>query len=334
MRVGLLGTGAVGQLHANAATDLEHVRISAVCSLALEEARKVAAPHGASVHSDHRELLAQDLDAVIISTPHALHTAMVLDAAAAGVHVLVEKPMATTVEDCDAMISACEAAGVVLAVGHIQHFLPDQVAAHKAVQDGHIGRPLMVHEYRSTDYRPGTRPQWFLDPAIAGGGAVMNIGSHGIDRSSWLVDSLPAAVDAAATWSRFGVGVETDAMAHLRMANDVRVSLTVTSTTPVPFNEVTVVGQEGTIVAAPRRGTLLRSGDTENVLHEPASGDIPRAFRSQLRAFADLVAHGTTFPVSTALSRAVIETVLGIYRSAETQRPFLLGAEAQSVRAQ
>lgn len=333
MKLGLLGAGAVGRLHANAAAGLANVDVVAVCSLSSAEAGGLAAPHGAAVFTDHRAMLENGLDAVIISTPHALHAEMVRDAAAAGVHVLVEKPMATSVEDCDRIIDACESAGVALAVGHIQHFLPDQVAARQAVQDGQIGAPIMVHEYRSTDYRPGTRPGWFLDPSIAGGGAVMNIGSHGIDRSSWLVDSLPASVDSAATWSRFGVGVETDAIAHLRTANGVQVSLTVTSTSPVPFNEVTVVGDQGTIVAAPSRGTLLRAGDTKRTLHEPTSGDIPTAFRNQLAAFADLVASGSAFPVSTRLSRAVIGTVLGIYEAARTERPVVIDVGAEPVGA-
>ncbi|MGC0273318.1 Gfo/Idh/MocA family protein [Pseudactinotalea sp. Z1739] len=321
MKLGLLGAGAVGAVHAQAAAELPTVNVAAVCSRSVSEAEAVAEPHGARVYSDYREMFDSDLDAVVISTPHSLHTHMVLDAAAAGLQVLLEKPMATTVADCDLMIEACEAAGVALAVGHIQHFLPEKVAAYDAVRSGRIGVPRLVHDLRSTDYRPGTRPEWFFDRKMAGGGAVMNIGSHCIDRSSWLAGALVERVEAASTVSRFGVGVETDATALLTMANGLRASITVTSTPPRLMDEVTVVGDEGTIVADSRRGTVVRVGDTEHVLHERSEGDIPTAFRNQLASFVEFVDHGAPFPVSTSLSRTVVAAVHAIYESAGTGLP-------------
>ncbi|MGC0251858.1 Gfo/Idh/MocA family protein [Pseudactinotalea sp. Z1748] len=321
MKLGLLGAGAVGAVHAQAAAELPTVNVAAVCSRSLSEAETVAEPHGARVYSDYREMFDSDLDAVIISTPHSLHTQMVLDAAQAGLQVLLEKPMATTVADCDLMIDACEAARVALAVGHIQHFLPEKVAAYDAVWSGRIGVPRMVHDLRSTDYRPGTRPQWFFDRETAGGGAMMNIGSHCLDRSSWLAGGLAERVEAASTVSRFGVGVETDGTALLTLTNGLRASITVTSTPPRPVDAVTVVGDEGTVVADSRRGTLMRAGDTEQVLHERSEGDIPAAFRNQLAAFVELVEHGTPFPVSTVLSRTVVAAVHAIYESADTGGP-------------
>lgn len=321
MKLGLLGAGAVGAVHAQAAAELPTVNVAAVCSRSLSEAEAVAEPHGARVYSDYREMFDSDLDAVVISTPHSLHTQMVLDAAQAGLQVLLEKPMATTVADCDLMIEACGAAGVALAVGHIQHFLPEKVAAYDAVRSGWIGAPRLVHDLRSTDYRPGTRPEWFFDREMAGGGAVMNIGSHCIDRSSWLAGALVERIEAASTASRFGVGVETDATALLTMTNGLRASITVTSTPPRLLDQVTVVGDEGTIVADSRRGTLMRVGDTEQTLHERSEGDIPAAFRNQLAAFVEFVDHGTPFPVSTALSRTVVAAVHAIYEAADTGRP-------------
>lgn len=329
MRVGLIGAGAVGALHTDAAAGIDGMYVAAVCSRSTEESQAVAAAHGARIYTDHRDLLGhQGLDAVVISTPHSLHTQMVLDAASAGVHVLVEKPMATTTKDCDAMVSACAAADVALAVGHIQHFLPDKVAAREAVRAGEIGEVVMVHDYRSTDYRPGTRPDWFFDASVAGGGAVMNIGGHCIDRLGWLTDSLPVRVSAL-IWSRFGVPVETDAFARLTMDSGVESLLTITSTSPDPIDEILVVGQRGSVVADPQRGARLRVGSKVHQLHRPSRSDIPDAFRNQMLAFRDLAQDRTPFPVSTALSRAVVATVLAIYRSAETGAPELIDHAAK-----
>lgn len=321
MRLGLIGAGAVAELHADAAAALEGVSVGAVCDLDADLAAKVAAPHRARVFTDYRDLLTSGVaDAVIISTPHSLHTAMVADAAAAGLHVLVEKPMATTVRDCLAMTEACQRAGVSLAVGHIQHFLPDKVAARRSILEGEIGEVMLVHDYRSTDYRPGTRPAWFFRPEIAGGGALMNIGAHMVDRSAWLAGALPEQVTAVLA-HRFGVGVETDAALRLRLASGVTATLTLMSTTPHTVDEVLVVGSRGTVVADPRRGTYMRAGSGSRMLYDVVPSAIPDAFTAQLDEFVRHVRDGVELSVSVELSVTVIATVLACYRSAETGQP-------------
>ena len=126
MRIGLIGAGAVAPFHARAAELISDVRLSAVCDLDRATAERAATDSQAAVFTDYRTLLDSDtVDAVIVNTPHGLHHQMVLDAAERGLHVLVEKPLATTVADCDEMVRACATAGVTMVVGHIQHFLPD-----------------------------------------------------------------------------------------------------------------------------------------------------------------------------------------------------------------
>lgn len=317
MRLGLIGAGAVADLHAAAAAALPEVSVTAVCDLDAGAAARVAAPHDAQVYTDYRDLLdGAHLDAVVISTPHALHAGMVRDAAQAGLHVLVEKPMATTVADCLEMAAACDAAGVSLAVGHIQHFLPDKVAARRVLQEGEIGEVALIHDYRSTDYRPGSRPGWFFRPEISGGGALMNIGAHMVDRCSWLADAVPVRVDAVLE-DRFGVGVETDAALTLTMSTGVTAALTVMSATPGTIDEVTVAGSRGTLVADPRRGTHVRIGERSRAVYEPVPTAIDDAFTAQLAEFVRHVRDGGELSVSRELSATVIATVLAAYRSAE-----------------
>lgn len=199
IRLGLIGAGAVGVLHAQAAETAFGVRVTAVCDLVEATARGVAGPLGAAVFTDHRALIASGtVDAVVVNTPHALHTAIVTDSAAAGLHVLVEKPMATNSAECTVMEQACADAGVTLFVGHIQHFLPPMVAARAALDADAIGELLAVSDWRSTDYRPGSRPAWFFDPAVSGGGVFVNIGTHCVDRLVWLAGRRVRAVSANA----------------------------------------------------------------------------------------------------------------------------------------
>ncbi|WP_435238357.1 Gfo/Idh/MocA family protein [Streptomyces sp. YPW6] len=320
MRIGLIGAGAVADLHVRAAQVLPDTRLTAVCDVREDVAAKAAAPCGAATFRDYRDLYAAGcVDAVIVNTPHGLHSRMVLDAAASGLHVLVEKPMATTLEDCDRMIEACRQAGVTLAIGHIQHFLPDKRAAEAVIAGGTLGRPLAVHDYRSTDYRPGTRPPWFFSREIAGGGALMNIGAHCLDRSVWLAGS-PAVSLTAATAERFGAPVETDGSLAVRLADGGLATVSVMSDTPHRIDEVTVVCERGTVVADPRQGTFVRVDGTTRQLHEPRPSDIPDAFHAQLADFVAAVG-GAPLTVSLDHGRHVVELVLAAYASASAGRP-------------
>ena len=228
-----------------------------MCDLRRDVAAAVAAPWGAAVFTDYKAMLAAGVvDAVVINTPHSLHKDMVLAAAAHGVHVLVEKPMATTLADCLLMEEACDGAGVVMVVGMIQHFMAEKLALLAALETGQLGRVLMIHDYRSTDYRPGARPDWFLDKAIAGGGAFINIGAHCLDRSLWL-GGAPAVHINAATLNRFGASVETDGAMELTLANGVQVRISIVSDTPGHIDEMLVVCELGTATVDPRKGTFM-----------------------------------------------------------------------------
>ncbi|MEV4887944.1 Gfo/Idh/MocA family oxidoreductase [Nonomuraea sp. NPDC055795] len=319
LRLGLVGAGAVGVLHAEAATAVPGVRVSAVCDPNLDAAHRLAAPHGARVHATHHDLIASgEVDAVLVNTPHALHTAIVRDAAAAGLHVLVEKPMATTLADTDLMIDACARAGVRLAVGHIQRFLPAKAAAMAALADGEIGEPLLLSDRRGSDYRPGSRPAWFLDPAVSGGGVLINIGAHCVDRLLWLTGRRAEQVEATV----HGSPIETDALVRLSLTGGLTAQITVTSTGPPPaHDELTVVGERGTLVVSASAGAALHRDGTTTWLHRTAPGDIAAAFAAQLTDFAHAVRHGAEPAVTGAHGRHVVQVVLAAYASAAAGGP-------------
>lgn len=322
VRIGLIGAGAVGVLHAEAAAETDTVRVTAVCDLDPQVAGRVAAGHGARAFTDHRELLdSGSVDAVVVNTPHARHTGIVCDAAARGLHVLVEKPMATSVADCTRMIEACDDAGVRLVVGHIQHFLPDKVAARRALDAGEVGTPLLFSDSRTSDYRPGARPSWFFDRRIAGGGVLMNIGAHCVDRVLWLAATRARAVSATLVVPDESE-VETDALVRLELDDGRAAQISVTSTgAPSPWDRLTVVGERGTLVASTRQGTVLHVDGRARVLHEPADRDIPAAFVAQLAAFAGCV-QGTAEPaVSGAHGSHVVAVVLAAYDAAKAGAP-------------
>lgn len=317
MRLGIVGAGAVAGLHAQGAAVLDGVELTAVCDLKEEIAAAVAQPWGAAVFTDYNAMLRAGVaDAIVINTPHSLHKDMVLAAAAHGVHVLVEKPMATTLADCLLMEQACASANVVMVVGMIQHFMAEKIATQAALATGQLGRVLMIHDYRSTDYRPGTRPDWFFDKAVSGGGAFINIGAHCLDRSLW-VGGAPAVQISATTLNRFGSPVETDGTMELLLANGVQLRVTIVSDTPQHIDEMLVVGELGTITVDPRQGTFMKIDGERTTLHTSSPDDIQHAFTAQL---ADFVAAtvGAEPSVSGEHAKHVVELVLAAYDSVST----------------
>ncbi|MEV0663562.1 Gfo/Idh/MocA family protein [Actinomadura luteofluorescens] len=322
LRLGLIGAGAVGVLHIEAARRVPGVAVTAVCDLDPATARRVAAPLGARHYRDHRDLIAAGgVDAVLVNTPHAVHTAIVCDAAAAGLHVLVEKPMATSLGDCDQMIAACAAAGVRLAVGHIQRYLPDKAAARAALDAGEIGEPVLISDRRGSDYRAGSRPDWFLDPRLSGGGVFINIGAHCVDRLLWLTGRDIERVEATLK----NPPVETDVLARLTLTGGLAAHIAVTSTGPLPpHDEIVVVGETGTLSASPHTGTVVHKDGARTWLHRPVPDDIPAAFAAQLTDFARAVATGTPPAADGPHGRRVVQAVLAAYSSAERRAPVSL----------
>lgn len=204
MKVAILGAGGIGREHlrayrANGAT------VVAVAEVDEPRGRAFADEAGAVWYADWRELLDKaDVEAVSVCLPHSLHAAATLDAAAAGKHVLCEKPVATSLEDADRMIAACREAGVTLMVGHTHRFRLEHVVAKELLDRGEIGRVVQV---RDTIWAGRADPKasigWRGRAALNGGGIFMDNGIHAADRLLWWVG-------APAAWVAAGMGRMTE----------------------------------------------------------------------------------------------------------------------------
>jgi predicted dehydrogenase len=309
-RLGVVGTGIVAALHLDAARATPGVRVAAVCDVHAEAARRSAAQAGATAYADHRDMLAREpLDGVGVTAPHALHAEMTVAAAAAGVHVLVEKPMATSVADCTAMIDACAAAGVVLAVGHVVRFDGTARRVEHELRAGPLGDVLAVDHRRTAHYRRGSRPDWFFDPVMAGGGIVMNVGGHGFDRIQWLAG--PVATVSARVWRRDGHAVETDAMGVAELAGGIPAAFLFTSTGAY-VDETTVVCEHGSVRWTADGAWRCDHDGTETPL-TAAKGD---AFAAQLADFVAACRFAKSPAVGGGYGRSIVAAVEAVYASA------------------
>jgi predicted dehydrogenase len=234
--------------------------------------------------------------------PHADHEELTLRAAAAGRRVLVEKPMATTVEGCDRMIAA---AGGALHVGQQGRFFAQVEAARAELP--RLGEPLLYRERRSTDYARPDRPAWFTDAAVAGGGIAMLVGVHSIDRACWLLGSSPLAVAGSVTIPA-GWSVETAATATLYFAGGIRADLTLVDT-PTFVHETTIVCERGTLTIEPD-GLSVNS---RRVLTVDPGREYTASFRRQYEALL-----GGDPMATLQEGRCAIAAVHALYRSAAT----------------
>lgn len=187
--LGVAGVGAVGSLahHPN-------VRITA-CAEPRREAREQFARDFEAEPYEGAEQLCQspNVDAVYVATPHWLHAPNVIAAAQSGKHAICEKPMALSLEDCDAMIAAVERAGTRLVVGHSAGFDPPVLKIREIVRSGELGRVGMINHFSYKGFFYGPMRPDELDPS-QGGGAVLNQGPHQIDLVRWIGGGMVRSV--------------------------------------------------------------------------------------------------------------------------------------------
>jgi predicted dehydrogenase len=190
LRIAVVGAGGIAQRNATEAKASGAAVITGVYDVNLKAARDLAAKLGAPVLASYDDALnSRDVDAVLLSTPHHLHKAQTIAAAAAGKHVLVEKPMATTLADANEMIAACQRAGVALTVNYSFRYLAKIQKARELVQAGVLGDltgiQVVSHQFKDPGYWMGARStspdDWRASREKCGGGfLIMNV-CHTID---------------------------------------------------------------------------------------------------------------------------------------------------------
>lgn len=215
---GIVGVGMIAEFHAKALRDMAGARLVASCSRRADAVAGFAGRHGGAAYTDIDAFLAHDgLDVVVICTPSGAHLEPCLAAAAAGKHVVCEKPLEVTVERVDRMIAACEDAGVMLAGIFPRRFNPSTALLKQAVEAGRFGRIASADAYvkwwrTQAYYDSGAwRGTWELD----GGGALMNQSIHTIDLLLHVMGDVSAVRAQTRLVAHSGIEVEDSAVAML-----------------------------------------------------------------------------------------------------------------------
>jgi len=190
LRIAIIGTGAIAGAHISAIAKLDDISLVALCDVNEERVKALAEENNVPYFLNYKEIPASiQCDAVIINLPHGLHAPATIFFLENGIHVLVEKPMANTVTECDAMNEAALKNGKKLGIAHIQKYFPVNKKIKSIIDSGELGRLCMYNEQRSINYFLPNRSPWFTDKKMAGGGIVMNYGAHAFDRLCYTTGS-------------------------------------------------------------------------------------------------------------------------------------------------
>ncbi len=194
--VAIFGAGRAGHGHARAIAQTPGARLTAVFDTDRERADAFAETHGCLAFTDSDSVLRRDdVQLVMIALPNFLHAQATVEAASAGKHIFLEKPMADTIEECDRMLAAVDRAGVHLLVAHSQRYFASTIRAREILHSGEIGEPVFATDTWYKNFGVEIRLPWFLDRATGGGMWLMN-GAHMIDRTCWVLDTEVEAVRA------------------------------------------------------------------------------------------------------------------------------------------
>lgn len=264
--IGIIGGGRIAGAHARAAQALPETILAGIAEIDPARREQLTTQYDCPIFPDADSLLAaQGVDAVVIALPHWVHCDAALASFAAGKHVLLEKPMAMTVAECDRMIAAAQAAGRAMMIGHHHHFVPVNVETRRRIQAGEIGRVVIVTDTWHKPFYGHERPPWFLDASKGGGMWPMN-GPHMIDRTTFFVDSEVVAVKALVGSPFYGLSATDLGLAFLQFDNGVCATLAHTGYRDgVERFEAEVTGTEGQLRLSGRQLWRSRNGDWEEV---------------------------------------------------------------------
>jgi predicted dehydrogenase len=288
---GLIGCGDIARRRiAPALLDLPNCELVAVSRANFEQAESFAGEFGARRwYKEWQQLLTDDeIDAVYIATPVHLHAAQTIAAARAGKHVLCEKPMAMSVEECESMLTACEENNVRLGVAYYRHFYPVIDRIKTILSEGEAGRPVVVQMNAFERFDPErTHPRrWLIEKGLSGGGPMFDFGCHRIEVLLNLFGQLKAVRSLVGN-VLFDREVEDTASALFQFENGPHAVLSVTHAASEPQDTLNIFGSQGSIhVPLLNEGKVrIRTGGTDRVeshaphpnLHQPLIDDFAQA---------------------------------------------------------
>ena len=350
LRTGIIGCGKVGHLHAAALAGLPESQFVAVCGRSEVKAVPFANQYGVKAYTDVTEMVTKEkLDAVCICTPHPEHAGPTIAAARAGAHVIVEKPLASSLADCDAMLAAAQAGGVTIGMLCQRRYYPPCQRIRRALDAGSLGRPVLgaatIFGWRDQGYYRSDpwRGTWDGE----GGGVLVNQAPHHLDLLLWYMGEVAELTGYWANLNHPYIEVEDTAVAAIRFRSGALGNVLFSnSQNPAIHARVSVHGINGASIGVQTDGGAMFIAGVTKDIEAPfidlwtIPGEQDRIaqwkqedaafFRSidavayfhrlQIEDFLRAIIGGRPPAVSAAEGRRVVELFTAIYRSSRDGR--------------
>jgi UDP-N-acetyl-2-amino-2-deoxyglucuronate dehydrogenase len=343
VHVGIIGAGSAGLLHALSYSQIpSKAQLVAVCDVNETVAKSIATAYKVEkTFTDYRKMLEmKDINAVSICLPHSLHVEVTEAAAKAGKHILCEKPMATTLRDCDRMIGAARKAGVKLMIAENHRWTPAHIAMKEALDQGKIGDILLARTYEVVDERSNmSNPTlWKGTADRAGGGSLMDQGVHKVAMLRWFCGDVRSVY----CWTsqqmiKLPNKAEDTAMMLLKFEKGAVGDLFL-SFAPIAYynNAFELYGTHGTILEDHSWSDPVRIYSTKpgkdscrwvipKVEHQPHPGYYRISFRREVEHFVDCIQQDGAPELSGEDGKAAVEIALLGYESAKTGKEIRRG---------
>ena len=304
VRIGMIGCGGNARWHLSQLAGVGEARVVGLADpdpAQIEQCRRENA-HLADVQafSSHTEMLAVvEMDAVEISTPHTQHIGQIRDAFARGLHVMCEKPLATTTTDAQAAIDARDQAGRVGLLGYQRHFQHEFRTIRERITSGASGKVLFVSALQCQEWKRLTAGTWRQNPALSGGGQLNDSGSHLLDVLLWATGLHPVSVAAHTDYR--GTPVDINSTLNVRFACGALGSVSVVGDAHRWHEDFTVWCEKESYFL--RDGKLTIVGEDGERREEPTDAASSSPDRNFVDAILGRAEVGSTFEAGLAVIR-------------------------------
>lgn len=317
-KVAVIGAGGIAERHLQAIQDMEALEAVAVADIVRERVEEAASTYHIRGYTDYKTMIEQEKpDIAVITLPHFLHREAALFCAEAGCHIMLEKPMALSVKECEEMIQTAENNGVQMMVGHTQHYIASNRKAKELMAQKDLGSLVMINDTRHVNYYGPNRPQWFLEKEKSGGGIMMNLGSHSIDKIQWITDKRIVKVRSYLSYQGDRGDVEGSGLLLMETADGVPVTVAQSGYKGYTKDETEFIFTNGKIKLRTGSGLWISTGkELEEVAVVPSAAP----FVLQYEELIGAIKGERALECDGTYAKGVIHVLEALYRSHETNQ--------------
>lgn len=349
--IAIAGCGKVAHLHAKAIQDISNARLAAAWSRTNKSALEFAEKYNATPYADISKMVAEKkIDLVIVCTPHPFHKQPAVEAAEAGANILVEKPLAVSLSDCDEMITVCRSRHVKLGVISQRRWYEPIKRVKRAIEDGKIGKPVLgtINMLGWRDKKYYDADKWRGTWDMEGGGVLVNQAPHQLDILLWYMGEIDEVYGLWKNLNHPYIEVEDTALAIIKFKNGAIGNIIVSnSQKPGIYSKIHVHGENGASVGVQTDGGAMFIAGMTGIMESPIN-DIwsvtgeeimleqwkkkdsdffntiePMTFymKCQIEDFIDALKNNNAPLVTGEAGRKTVELFTAIYRSTRDNKP-------------